>query len=105
MKHNRTLLQGDRWQININLRYGVPGYLFVTSMGAATDSFAALPPKAFPELGRFLGLACGAVEAVLGPEKVLSGKFGIVPGLASLSGGSRLPRFAISESQGLSGGP
>ena len=79
MKHNRTLLQGDHWQININLRYGVPGYLFVTSTGTATDSFAALPPEAFPELGRFLGLACGAVERVLKPEKVLTGKFGMVP--------------------------
>ncbi len=79
MNHNRTLLQGDHWQININLRYGVPGYLFVTSLGAATDSFSAQPPEAFPELGRFLGLACGAVEAVLQPEKVLTGKFGMVP--------------------------
>ncbi len=55
MKHNRTLLQGEHWQINVNLRYGVPGYLFVISTGTATDSFAALPPEAFPELGAFLG--------------------------------------------------
>ncbi len=79
MKHNRTLLQGDHWQININLRYGVPGYLFVTSTSGTSDSFSALPPAAFPELGRFLGLACGAVEAVLQPEKVLTGKSGMVP--------------------------
>ncbi|NOR61232.1 MAG: hypothetical protein GQ535_01910 [Rhodobacteraceae bacterium] len=71
--------QGEHWQININLRYGVPGYLFVTSTGSKTDSFSALPPKAFPELGRFLGLACGALERVLQPEKVLTGKFGMVP--------------------------
>ncbi len=77
--HNRTLLQGEHWQINIHLRFGVPGYLFVTSTTGETDRFTALPSEAFPELGRFLGLACGAVERVLGPEKVLTGKFGMVP--------------------------
>lgn len=79
MEHNRTLLQGAHWQINIHLRFGVPGYLFVTSTSNGTDSFSALPAEAFPELGRFLGLASGAVERVLKPEKVLAGKFGMVP--------------------------
>jgi len=68
VKHNRTLLQGEHWQININLRYGVTGYLFVTSTGGCSDSFSALPPE-----------ACSAVEAVLRPVKVLTGKFGMVP--------------------------
>lgn len=71
MKDNRTLLQGNHWQININLRCSVPGYLFVTSIDGQSDQFSALEPKAFTELGQFLGLACTAVEDTLKPDRVL----------------------------------
>jgi len=78
MKNNRTLLQGHFWQININLRFGVPGYLFVTRSQGNNDRFSTTPPHAFSELGKFLGLASTALETCLRPNRVLTGKFGIV---------------------------
>jgi len=79
MKDNRTLLQGSHWQINMNMRYGVAGYLFVTHLHGRSDQFSGINPLAFTELGQFLGLASAALEATLKPEGIITGKFGMVP--------------------------
>ncbi len=82
MRDNGQLWQGEFWQINLNTAFGIPGYLFVNSLGDATGRFGTLDPAGFAEMGHAIGLATRAVERILDPAHVFAGKFGMVPGHA-----------------------
>lgn len=79
MEDNVKLWQGEYCQINQNTSYGIPGYLFVNSIGSGSSRFNSLNPRAHSEFGRAIGLAACALENVLQPVHVFAGKFGMVP--------------------------
>lgn len=75
---SEILFQGEYWDININLNFGVPGYLFVRNSRGADDKFSAINPHEYAEMGRMIGLATSAVEHCLNVKRVFAGKFGLV---------------------------
>lgn len=77
---SKILLLGKYWDININLDFGVPGYLFVRNRHGEGDEFAQIKPHEFSELGKMIGLAASAAEHCLGVERVITGKFGLDKG-------------------------
>lgn len=77
---NQILYKGKYWDININLAFGVPGYLFVRHLGINGDRFTDINPTEYAEMGKIIGLATSAAEHCLNVDRVISGKFGLDAG-------------------------
>lgn len=75
---NKIIFQGKYWDININLSFGVPGYLFVRHSIGNGDKFTDIEPNEYAEMGKMIGLATSAAEHCLGAQRVFAGKFGLM---------------------------
>lgn len=77
---NLELVRGQYWRVNLNQSFGIPGYLFLQCLRDEVGQFSQLSAHEAAEMGILLQRASRAIETVLKPELVLTGRYGLVPG-------------------------
>jgi diadenosine tetraphosphate (Ap4A) HIT family hydrolase len=76
-----VILKTEHWILNHRVDSVLPGYLMLGA-GAPTNDLSTMRPEALAELGTLLARAQAALNAILEPEHLCIGRYGLMAGHA-----------------------